>query len=155
MAYTISGIDPSQFSHLFGLSEDELAKRGAVRRAVREGDTIPERVELREAPAGSDVLLVNYVHQPADNPYHASYAIFVREHSETAAVVRDAVPEVLRKRLISLRAYDGNDFLTEADVVPGTDLEPLILDYLGRPGVAYLHAHYAKPGCFAARIERD
>jgi len=25
---------------------------------------------------------------------------------------------------------------------------------LSGPGVAYLHAHYAKRGCFAARIDR-
>ena len=155
MAYTITGIDPSEFQHLFGLSDEQLAEHGVVRRPIKEGDTIPERVELREAPAGSDVLLVNYTHQPARNPYHASHAIFVREHSTEAAVVHDLVPEVLQKRLISLRAFDNRDFLAAANVVPGTELESLIVDYLARPEVSYLHAHYAGPGCFAALIERN
>ena len=155
MAFTISGVDPTIFRHLFGLNDEELAAQGVVRRSIKEGETIPERIELREAPAGSDVLLVNFTHQPARNPYHASHAIFVREHADEAAVVRDAVPDVLQKRLISLRAFDRRDFLAAADVVPGTELEPLILDYLSRPEVAYLHAHYAGPGCFAALIRRD
>ena len=154
MAYSISGIDPSQFRHLFGLGDEELRAHGAMRRSIREGDDIPERVELRDAPVGSSVLLVNYTHQPAANPYRASHAVFIREHAEEAAVVHNVVPNVLAKRLISLRAFDKQDLLAGADVAPGTNLEPLILDYLSRPEVAYLHAHFAKPGCFAALIRR-
>ena len=155
MAYSISGVDPSLFRHLFGLGDDELRAHGAIRRTVRDGDAIPERVELRDAPVGSDVLLVNHVHLPVNNPYRSSYAIFVREHAEAAVVVRDAVPAVLARRLISLRAFDGEDLLVAAGVVPGSDLEPLILDHLSRSGVAYLHAHFAGPGCFAALIRRS
>lgn len=33
-------------------------------------------------------------------------------------------------------------------------LKPLIFSFLAKPGVAYLHAHYAKRGCYAARIVR-
>ncbi len=155
MAYTVSGVDPAQFSHLFGLGDEDLARRGAVRRVVNPGDAFPERVELRDAPVGENVLLVNYTHLPTQNPYRSSYAIFVRENAEEAVVVRDAVPEVLGTRLISLRAFDERDFLAAADVVEGSRLEPLILDYLAGPEVAYLHAHYAKFGCFAAKIVRS
>ena len=155
MAYTVSGVDPAQFSHLFGLGDDDLARHGTVRRVVNPGDTFPERVELRDAPVGENVLLVNYTHLPTQNPYRSSYAIFVRENAEEAVVVRDAIPDVLGSRLISLRAFDERDFLAAADVVEGSRLEPLILDYLSRPEVAYLHAHYAKFGCFAAKIVRS
>lgn len=155
MAYTITGLDPAPFAHLFGLSDGELAEHGALRRHVEAGETIPERIELRDAPVGSALLLVNYTHQPAHNPYHASHAIFVREGATGQSVVQDVVPEVLAKRLISLRAFDADDMLVTAGVVPGTDLEPLILDQLAQPNVAYLHAHYAAPGCFAALVTRS
>lgn len=155
MAYRISGIDPAPFTPLFGLDDQALAERGALRRLIREGDTIPERVELRDAPVGTHVLLVNYTHQPARNPYHACHAIFIREGAVTPASIIDAIPDVLAKRLISLRAFDGNDVLVTAEVVPGQDLERLILDFLARPDIAYLHAHFAGPGCFAALIQRD
>jgi len=154
MTYRISGIDPAQFSHLFGLADDALAGYRAVRRTVEEGDSLPERIELRDALPGETVLLVNYTHQPAPNPYHGTHAVFIREGATRAASLLDAVPDVMAKRLISLRAFDRQDFLTAADVVPGQDLEALILDYFARPEVAYLHAHYAKYGCFAALVQR-
>lgn len=154
MSYTISGVDPTPFKHLFGLSDEELSTRGAVRRHIVDGDTIPERTELREAPAGSDVLLVNFTYQPANNPYRGSHAIFLREGATDKVVVHNSIPEVLRKRFISLRAFDKNDMLVVADTAQGTELEPLIEQYFARPEVAYLHAHYAGPGCFAAYVTR-
>jgi len=33
-------------------------------------------------------------------------------------------------------------------------LEPLIARFLALPEVDYLHAHFARRGCFAARIDR-
>ena len=53
------------------------------------------------------MLLLNYVHQPADTPYKASHAIFVREGAERAYVGVDEAPECLRGRMLSLRAFDS------------------------------------------------
>jgi hypothetical protein len=39
-------------------------------------------------------------------------------------------------------------------VVEGAQVEPLIERLLGDARTAYVHAHYARRGCFAARIER-
>ena len=64
------------------------------------------------------------------------------------------MPEPLRVRLISLRAFDGRHQMADADVVAGQDLEGAIERFLADPDVRYLHAHYAKRGCYAARIER-
>ena len=36
----------------------------------------------------------------------------------------------------------------------GERIEDVIGRFLARDDVAYLHAHYAKRGCYAARIER-
>ncbi len=66
----------------------------------------------------------------------------------------DEVPEVMRVRPISLRAFDRADLMVDADLVDGRDLEDLIARFLSNPQVVYLHAHYAKRGCYAARIER-
>jgi hypothetical protein len=64
------------------------------------------------------------------------------------------VPEVLLRRLISIRAFDLNHWMVEGDVCDGRELDAIIHKLLAKPEVAYLHAHYAKPGCYAARIER-
>ncbi|MES1265593.1 MAG: DUF1203 domain-containing protein [Variovorax sp.] len=39
-------------------------------------------------------------------------------------------------------------------MVDGREVEPLIGRLLSDARTAYVHAHYAKRGCFAARIER-
>ena len=44
--------------------------------------------------------------------------------------------------------------IVDADVIDGTKVESLVERLLGNPKVAYIQAHYAKFGCFAARIER-
>jgi hypothetical protein len=44
--------------------------------------------------------------------------------------------------------------MVDADLVDGPALEPLIEQYLSNPKTTYLHAHFAKRGCYAARIER-
>ena len=97
---------------------------------------------------------LNYEHQPADTPYRASHAIFVREGAERACSEVDVVPEPLRVRPISLRAFNAAGEMVDADLVDGSELEPLIARFLALPEVAYLHAHFAKRGCYAARIDR-
>jgi hypothetical protein len=152
MSFRITGLDPAQFSHLYGMSEEELAKHGARRKVLTEG--VPDRVELREVRAGESAILLNYVHQPADTPYRSSYAIFVREGAVESCDTVDVIPDLLKTRLISLRAFSHDHNLAVADVVEGVGLPPLIEKFLSDPAVAYLHAHYAGPGCYAAKIER-
>ena len=41
-----------------------------------------------------------------------------------------------------------------AEVAPGAELESAVERLLAQPEVAYLHAHYAGMGCYAARIDR-
>lgn len=53
-------------------------------------------------------------------------------------------------RPISLRAFDQADLMVDADLVEDRDLEDLIARFLSNPHVVYLHAHYAKRGCYAA-----
>ena len=60
----------------------------------------------------------------------------------------------MRRRLISLRAFAADGTMIDADVVEGTDAEPVIDRLFGDPVAAYIHAHYARPGCYAARIDR-
>ena len=154
MSFRITGLDPEAFQPLFGLSDAELAARGAQRYAVDKKPGFPDRVELRDAEPGESVLLLNYVHQPANTPYRASHAIFVVEGAKQRYDRIDEIPEVMRSRILSLRAFDGDHMIVDADVTDGTKVEGLIERFLGNSKVAYIQAHYARFGCFAARIER-
>jgi len=154
MSFRITGLSPEPFRHLYGLSEAVLAEHGARRVVVDHAPGYPDRIEVRDAQPGERVLLVNYTHQPADTPFRSSYAIYVREGAEVAYDAVGEVPEAMRGRVISLRAFDAEGMLIDADLADGTALEPLIGRMLADPRAAYLHAHYAKPGCYAARIDR-
>jgi hypothetical protein len=154
MSFRITGLDPAPFRPLFGLDDAALAVHGARRCIADAKPGYPDRIELRDAEPGESLILLNYTHQPADNPYRASHAIFIREGAEAACAFVDEIPAVLAARPISLRAFDDRDEMVDADVIDGRALRPLIERMLARPDVAYLHAHYAKRGCYAARVER-
>jgi hypothetical protein len=154
MSFRITGLDPAPFRHLYGLTDDELVARGVRRTIANAKPGFPDRIELRDAEPGEPLLLLNYTHQPADTPYRASHAIFVREGAEQAYEAVDEVPKALRLRPISLRAFDGHGEMVDADLVDGRVLEAVIERLLDNPEVRYLQAHYAKRGCYAARIER-
>jgi len=154
MTFRIAGLPPERFSHLFGLPDEELAWHGAVRVVADAKPGYPDRVALRDAEIGERLLLLNYTHQPADNPYRASHAIFVLEGAEEAYDQVGKIPEVMRSRSISLRAFDERDLMIDADLAQGVDLEAAIGRMLADSRVAYLHAHYAKRGCYAARVDR-
>ncbi|MEO6279944.1 DUF1203 domain-containing protein [Roseateles sp.] len=151
MTFRITGLSAQPFAHLFGLSEAELAAHGALR---FQGEGLPDRVELRDTVGDETVLLINHEHQPADTPFRSRHAIFVREHAGAHFDAVDTVPEVLRSRLLSLRAFDATGLMVDADVVDGTAIEGLIERLLAQPEVDYVHAHFARRGCYAALVRR-
>jgi hypothetical protein len=154
MSFIVSALPAEPFAPLFGLSDQALAERRAVRREVDAKPGFPCRVSLEDAEPGETVLLLNYEHQPAATPFRASHAIYVREGRAQAAPAQDEVPALFRHRIMSLRAFSGAGMMLAAEVAPGAELEPAVERLLAKPDVAYLHAHYAGMGCYAARIDR-
>lgn len=154
MNFRITGLSPEPFRPLFGLSDEDLARHNALRYIVDETPGFPDRVELRDAVPGESVLLVNYLHQPAPTPYRASHAVFIREGDTRTYDEVGEIPPALACRLISLRAFDADHMIVDADVAEGGALVSLIRRLLANPNATYLHAHFAKRGCYAARIER-
>jgi hypothetical protein len=154
MSFQFSGLPVAPFQPLFGLSDSQLAAHSAVRRTADKSPGFPCRVSLRDAEPGETLLLINYEHLAVAGPYRSRYAIFVREGAMQAQLAVEEVPEMLRHRLLSLRAFDSEGMLLDADVVEGQGIEPVIQRMLDRGEVDYLHLHNAKPGCFAARVDR-
>ncbi len=155
MTFRIRGLDPAPFRPLFGLADDELAARGVTRCVADARPGYPDRITLRDAEVGETLLLLNYEHQPARTAYRARHAIFVREGAEDAYSAVGEIPEVLAIRPMSLRAFTAAGEMVDADLAEGAEaLARLIERLLQDPKVAYLHAHYARRGCYAARIDR-
>ena len=154
MTFRITGLAPDPFRPLVGLDDAALARHGAVRYRVDAEFGFPDRIELRDAAPGETVLLVNHVHQPADTPFRASHAIFVREGATTPFDAIDTVPDVLRRRMLSLRAFDAAHMMVDAALVEGREADAAIARLFTNAAVVYLHAHFATRGCYAARVDR-
>jgi Protein of unknown function (DUF1203) len=115
----------------------------------------PVRCCLTDARDSTGVVLTSVMPFRGESPYAVASPVYVhagrcRGHAEEPG----AVPEMLRDRLLSVRAYDGAHMLTGTEVVRGTGLEGAIDRLLGDAPEAYLHVHFAGPGCFACRIDR-
>jgi hypothetical protein len=154
MTYRISGIDPAPYRPLFGLSDEELAKRGAVRMTV-DSPTFPCRVSLTDRAVGEKVLLVNHVSHDVANPYRASHAIFVTEWVEEAAEFVDQVPPVFNGRILSLRGFDEQGMMADAILTRPGEADAGIRKLFANRQIRTIHAHNATRGCFSAAIERN
>jgi len=154
MDFQVSGLDYTEFAPLFGMTHAQLAERNIVKRVADERPGFPCRVSLQDAEPGETLLLLNYEHLAVASPYRARHAIYVRENAQAARLDVNEIPEVMRTRLLSLRAYDDAGMMVNADVASGEAVTPLIRQMFENGRVALIHAHNAKPGCFAARIDR-
>jgi hypothetical protein len=154
MSFRITGLPAEKFSHLFELSDEELARQGAVRRtAEARKPGYPCRISLTDSNEGDELLLVNHEHHPVDTPYRMRFAIYVRRGEEMYDAI-DQVPQQLRIRQLAARSFDRNGMMVGWELVDGKKLEGAIERLFADPKVAYLHLHYAAPGCYAARIDR-
>ena len=151
MSFRITGLPAENFAHLFSLDDAELAALGAVRRVADRG--APCRVSLTDAMPGDAVILVNYEHHKVASPYRMRFAIYVRAGETTYDEV-DEVPQQLRTRQLAARAFDQDGMMVAFELVEGSKLEGAIERLFAAPNAAYLHLHYAAPGCYAARVER-
>ena len=154
MTFRISGLQPDAFRHLFDQSDESLAELGVLRYVVTEKPGFPCRVTLQDAEPGSTVLLLNYTHQDAATPYRASHAIFVGENAHAAEVAAGEVPDSIRRRQLSARAFDANGMMLDAELVEGAQLESVLHRLFDDPGVQFVHLHNAARGCYAARVDR-
>jgi len=155
MTYQITGLEPSQFAHLIGLSDAELEAQGAVRMTADKRPSFPCRVTLDDAEIGETLLLINHVSHGGDNPYRASHAIFVSEAATEAAHYKDEIPPALDRRILSLRAFDADGMMTDAALAQPGEADAVIRKLLANPAVDHIDAHNAIRGCFAAKVERS
>lgn len=155
MTYKISGLEPSQFRHLFGLGNEELAAHGAVRMIADSSPGFPCRITLDDAEAGEALLLVNHVSHDGNNPYRASHAIFVSENAGQAAVYQDEIPPALERRVLSLRAFDPDGMMVDAALAQPGEADEAVRRLLANEWVDHIDAHNATRGCFAARVDRS
>ena len=64
------------------------------------------------------------------------------------------MPGVFRNRPLALRGFDADGMLIDAELTDWDGLRVAIERQFCDPKAAYLHVHNARPGCYAARIDR-
>jgi uncharacterized protein DUF1203 len=154
MSFRITGLPAEDFAPLFDLSDAELAARGAVRRiAQARNPGTPCRISLTDAQVGEELLLVNYEHHAVSSPYRMRFAVFVRKGEERYDEI-GRVPEQLRLRTLAVRSFDADAMMVDRELVDGREVEGAIARLFADPCAAYLHVHFAAPGCYAARVDR-
>ncbi len=154
MTFRISGLDPAPFAPFAAMNDADLARHRARRYTADEYPGFPCRVTLDDAQPGEEVILLNFEHLPVESPYRSSHAIYVRTNATRRYEGIAEVPPALARRLLSVRGFDADGLMVSGEIVEGANLAPYIETQFADPKIEYLHAHYARRGCFAARIDR-
>lgn len=154
MTYRISGLSPEPFAALIGASDDTLAKAGALRVVAGADKGWPCRISLEDAKAGETLILAHHTSHDVQTPYRSSYAIYLRENAGRAASYVDATPPVFEGRPLGLRGFDASGMLRDAALALPGQADAKIRDLFANDAIAYIHAHNAAHGCFAARVDR-
>ena len=125
-----------------------------ARRSLADGPS-PCRRCLRNAEVGDPLVLAAYDPFLLRSPYTGDGPVYV--HADGCEPF-DGGPGVLSEqvagRVLSVRAYDADAMMTEAVVIEGERFAERASALLDDAGVAFLHAHFAGPGCFAFRVDR-
>ncbi|WP_313174617.1 DUF1203 domain-containing protein [Stenotrophomonas sp.] len=153
-SFQLRGLDPELFAGLFELDDAALGARQIVRVIATGTSGFPCRVSLADAQVGEELLLLPFQHQPADSPYRASGPVFVRRGAGPAKLRVNEVPTQVQRRLVSWRAYDADDRIRFAEVCEGIDVGAGLQQAFDDPGVAYVHLHFARYGCYSCRADR-
>ncbi|MCA1748616.1 MAG: DUF1203 domain-containing protein [Parasphingopyxis sp.] len=154
MTYRITGLAPEPFADLRGAEEAALAAAGARRVIAQSKPGYPCRISLEDAEVGERLILLHHVSHDVDTPYRSAYAIYLRENAGAAAVYEDALPPVMEGRPIAMRGFDEAGMLLDAALALPGEADAAIRRLFYNRDIAYIDAHNAAHGCFAARVER-
>jgi hypothetical protein len=154
MTYRIRGLDPARFAPLFELDDAALAASNARRVHASADRGFPCRISLQDARAGEELILLHHTSHDVATPFRSAYAIYVRAAASEAADYVDTTPPVFDGRPLGLRGFDVAGNLAQASLALPGEADAKIRDLFADPGIAYIHAHNAAHGCFAARIDR-
>jgi hypothetical protein len=154
MSFQLAGLAFAPFAALFSLSDHALSELGAQRLTATAKPGFPCRVSLADAEIGEELLLLPFAHQPERSPYRASGPIFVRREARQCRLAPGEIPDYVRLRLMSVRAYDSAHLMIDAAVCAGEEAASAILGMFADLNVAYIHLHNAKRGCFSCRVDR-
>jgi hypothetical protein len=119
-------------------------------------DTYPCRHCLREASGEQGMLLLSHQAPEPRSVYGHPTAIFLCAQACARFDAPDTVPEIVRNRQVSLRAFnsDGMMLYTANELVEGAGHDAAIRRIFDRAEVAFINVHTTKAGCMLCHIAR-
>lgn len=144
----------NKFNHLFNLSEEQLLEKGMVKMIVDKNPGYPCRVTLEDAEIGEEVLLFPFEYHKTNSPYKGSGPIYIRKNAEKVNLAINEIPEMLFKRLQSLRVYDKNGMMIDAKTLEGKAIKKEIEIIFKNDVASYIQIHNANPGCYNCHVTR-
>jgi hypothetical protein len=154
MTYRIEGLKRADFEPFFAMTDSRLAEHGALRVKAGTDKGWPCRISLEDARADEILILLNHISHDVATPYRSAYAIYVRESADTPARYVDETPPVFEGRPMAFRAFDKDGMLRNAALALPGQADAKIRELFESDDIAYIHAHNAAHGCFAAKVER-
>lgn len=116
----------------------------------------PCRHCLKETLGGEEVLLGSYDLSRPRGIYWTPSPMFIhaRECPRYGGV--DHIPDIVRNRLVSLRAYDAADAVIYdlGDVVDGRSADTVLTRCFTDDRCNYINIHTARPGCLLCVVTR-
>lgn len=152
--FQVRPLQSASFSFLSSMTTEQLDERGIVRSVVDGCPGYPCRISLQDRPVGEEIFLLNFEHQCSTTPYRARGPIFVGKDVQSLELPANTLPPFFGTRPISIRAYGTNQMMVRADVSAGPAVGPRFTEFFEDPEVSYIHAHFARQGCFACLVER-
>ncbi len=153
--FKVQALPIETYSGLFSLSNDALLDYNARRITVDTKPGYPCRVSLIDAELGESVIALSHTHHLVAGPYAASGPIFIRELATKVTFGLNEVPNLLKKRFLSIRAYCASGSMRDACSVNGDELLNEILNLFADNEISYLHLHNANTGCYLCNVQRN
>ncbi|MCL1128034.1 DUF1203 domain-containing protein [Shewanella surugensis] len=100
----------------------------------------------------ADSIFVNKVRS---RPDQGGGPIFIRENAVNTPVGHNVIPNFLLHRVLSVRGYDKDYLMQEANITAGDELNVIIKRLFKSAELIYLHIHNVKTGyflCFVYRV---
>jgi len=111
-------------------------------------------VSLVDAAVGETVLALPFSHHAVSSPFYATGPIYIREDAEEASLNVNEIPQQLKTRTLSIRAYNKSSMMINAKICNGGQLNEYINLLFNDAKVDYLHIHFAAPGCYSCAVYR-
>ena len=129
----------------------------ALSELTSDGGGYPCRHCLSEVPDGEGALLLGHSPFALPGPFREVGPIFVCAQTCEPYATADRLPELVKSRLVQLRAYSAGEEILypHSKVLPGTEVEAALEPVFEDREVAFVHLRSGLNGCFLCRVQRS